>query len=52
MIFKEKNIRPASLMKKADFFFKKDLKYLYSKSSFFTAVNCPACNSKKKNFFI
>ena len=50
MIFKEKNIRPASLMKKADFFFKKDLKYLYSKSSFFTEVNCPACNSKKKIF--
>ena len=50
MNFKEKNIRPDSLMKKADFFFKKDFKYLYSKKNTFIKVNCPACNSKKKVF--
>jgi 2-polyprenyl-3-methyl-5-hydroxy-6-metoxy-1,4-benzoquinol methylase len=50
MFFKEKNIRPINLMNKADLFFKKDSKYLYSKKNTFIEVNCPACNSRKKFF--
>ena len=50
MKFKEKNIRPFDLIKKADKYFKKDFTYLYSKKSSFVEFNCPACNSKKKSF--
>ncbi len=50
MKFKEKNIRPFDLMKKADLYFKKDFTYLYSKKSSFVDSNCPACNSKKKKY--
>lgn len=50
MKFKEKNIRPFNLMKKADLYFKKDFTYLYSKKSSFVKFNCPACNSKKKKY--
>ena len=50
MKFKEKDIRPFYLAKKADIYLKKDLNYLYSKKSSFVKANCPACNSKKKIF--
>ena len=50
MNFKEKNIRPEKLIKKADHFVNLDAKYLYSKKPLFVQVNCPACNYKKKDF--
>jgi hypothetical protein len=50
MKFKEENIRPEVLMKKAKVYFKKDYKYLLSKRKSFKHVNCPACNKAKKEY--
>ncbi len=50
MKFKEANIRPEDLMKRAEVYFKADYKYLYSHRKSFKHVNCPACNKNKKEY--
>jgi 2-polyprenyl-3-methyl-5-hydroxy-6-metoxy-1,4-benzoquinol methylase/ribosomal protein S27E len=49
---KNSEIRPENLIKKQEFFLKKDIKKLLKKKSFFVKITCPVCENKKLDFFL
>jgi Zn ribbon nucleic-acid-binding protein len=52
MRFSEKDIRPEKLIKAVKVFINSDRKLLLKNKKNFIKVACPACRSKKKNFFL
>ena len=52
MRFLEKDIRPEKIMQGAEVPLKNDIKLLLKSKKLFVKVSCPACQSKKKKFFL